>query len=39
MDFSKQNEMAAESHKHLAETGMTCIDCHQGIAHTLPKGH
>jgi cytochrome c-type protein NapC len=39
MAFSKQNEMAADSHSTLATSGMTCIDCHTGIAHALPAGH
>lgn len=30
---------AARDHRMAAETaGLTCIDCHQGIAHHLPKG-
>ena len=38
MDMSAQDKRA--SAKHLAtmeETGKTCIDCHKGIAHKLPR--
>ncbi len=38
MDFSKQSAAAASAHSALATVGSTCIDCHQGIAHTLPTG-
>jgi nitrate/TMAO reductase-like tetraheme cytochrome c subunit len=38
MDFSKQPAAAASAHSTLATSGMTCIDCHKGIAHTLPTG-
>jgi nitrate/TMAO reductase-like tetraheme cytochrome c subunit len=38
MAFAKQSEDAADAHKSLATSGMTCIDCHQGVAHTLPAG-
>lgn len=33
MDFSAQSSVARRQHKEL-ETGKTCIDCHQGIAHS-----
>ncbi|WP_084794777.1 NapC/NirT family cytochrome c [Pseudoponticoccus marisrubri] len=37
MDFSAQSPRAADSHERLLATGeATCIDCHKGIAHTLP---
>jgi cytochrome c-type protein NapC len=36
MDYSVQTKGAAETHKAAFATGKTCIDCHQGIAHTLP---
>ena len=37
MDFSAQSPRAAEFHqKGLASQGLTCIDCHKGIAHDLP---
>jgi nitrate/TMAO reductase-like tetraheme cytochrome c subunit len=38
MDFSKQPAAAVSAHSGLATNGMTCIDCHKGIAHTLPAG-
>jgi cytochrome c-type protein NapC len=38
MAFAKQPAMAADAHSSLAKSGMTCIDCHRGIAHTLPAG-
>lgn len=37
MDFAAQKPRAAQFHqKGLAEQGLTCIDCHKGIAHDLP---
>jgi nitrate/TMAO reductase-like tetraheme cytochrome c subunit len=36
MLLSAQPEAAASAHQGLATSGMTCIDCHKGIAHTLP---
>lgn len=38
MAFSKQPAAAASAHQSLAKDGMTCIDCHRGVAHTLPQG-
>ena len=38
MDFAKQPAAAVSAHSTLATSGMTCIDCHKGIAHTLPQG-
>jgi cytochrome c-type protein NapC len=39
MAFKKQPEEAADAHSSLTPGGgVTCIDCHKGIAHTLPKG-
>ncbi len=38
MDFSLQSPRAAEAHSTFLVTGQkTCIDCHKGIAHTLPN--
>lgn len=39
MDREQQGRRAARKHDpaYLAETGKTCIDCHQGIAHELPR--
>jgi cytochrome c-type protein NapC len=42
MDFTRQSKRAAEAHStQLASGAKTCIDCHKGIAHTLPDmaGH
>ena len=39
MAFAKQPAAAASAHESLAKNGMTCIDCHRGVAHTLPSGH
>ena len=37
MDFTRQSARAAAAHERgLGELGKTCIDCHKGIAHTLP---
>ena len=39
MDISRQSQRAAQSHQRFLFTGeKTCIDCHKGIAHRLPKG-
>jgi cytochrome c-type protein NapC len=39
MDISKQSQRAANAHQRSLFTGeKTCIDCHKGIAHRLPKG-
>lgn len=39
MDLSKQEKSAQRRHgeEELRKSGKTCIDCHQGIAHQLPK--
>ncbi|TMV05619.1 4Fe-4S ferredoxin [Ruegeria sediminis] len=39
MDFTIQETRAADAHQKAIDTGMTCIDCHQGIAHNLPSGY
>ncbi len=37
MDFAAQSPRAARMHAEgLGELGLTCIDCHKGIAHELP---
>ncbi|MEJ1156689.1 NapC/NirT family cytochrome c [Prosthecomicrobium sp. N25] len=38
MDFTKQETRAGRRHQEAVDTGKTCIDCHQGIAHRLPQG-
>lgn len=37
MDLSAQDRSARNRHGNAEDKGMTCIDCHQGIAHTLPE--
>ncbi len=36
MDYSAQEPRASKTHQDALTTGKTCIDCHRGIAHTLP---
>jgi cytochrome c-type protein NapC len=37
MDFTRQSKRAVDAHStQLARGEKTCIDCHKGIAHTLP---
>ena len=38
MVFSQQKIKAGVLHKRAKTRGQTCIDCHKGIAHRLPKG-
>lgn len=37
MDYSTQKTVAATIHHQAESAGQTCIDCHKGIAHKLPK--
>lgn len=38
MDFTRQSPRASDAHQRFLVSGeKTCIDCHQGIAHELPK--
>ena len=37
MELSEQRDVASERHQQAAKEGKTCIDCHKGIAHTLPE--
>jgi cytochrome c-type protein NapC len=39
MSFDQQDRSARSKHSRaaMAESGKTCIDCHKGIAHDLPK--
>jgi cytochrome c-type protein NapC len=39
MDFTIQETRAAASHQRAVDESMTCIDCHQGIAHDLAPGY
>ena len=36
MEFEKQGRMAARKHPAAAKAGPTCIECHKGVAHSLP---
>jgi len=36
MDLSTQSRMARKRHSKAVDEGLTCIDCHKGIAHTEP---
>ncbi|MDH5648682.1 MAG: NapC/NirT family cytochrome c [Gammaproteobacteria bacterium] len=38
MDYSAQGRRASRLHQEGLESDKTCIDCHQGIAHSLPAG-
>ena len=38
MDFTIQETRAAKNHQKAIDENMTCIDCHQGIAHDLAPG-
>ena len=37
MDYAEQNRRSATKHQVAFNEGQTCIDCHKGIAHTLPS--
>jgi cytochrome c-type protein NapC len=39
MDLGAQNGRAARKHATLGTSGQTCINCHKGIAHSLPDGY
>ena len=36
MDYSEQGRRGSVAHQRAWQEGKTCIDCHKGIAHTLP---
>jgi len=36
MDYTKQESRSAQGHQDAEDAGLTCIDCHKGIAHSLP---
>jgi len=38
MDFTMQENRPGKNHQKAIDNDMTCIDCHKGIAHELPKG-
>ena len=37
MDFDNQSRNASRRHQTMAERDLICIDCHEGIAHELPR--
>lgn len=39
MDYTRQGRRAFRAHEEGLNSGMTCIDCHKGIAHELPDMH
>ncbi len=39
MDFTIQETRASKEHQRALDNDMTCIDCHQGIAHKLPPNY
>lgn len=39
MDMEKQDEESAMIHDEGLDSGVTCIECHKGIAHKLPEGY
>ncbi len=39
MDYVKQGRRAVKAHEDGLAGGKTCIDCHKGIAHSLPDMH
>lgn len=36
MDYTEQGRRGMQQHQKGLDSGMTCIDCHKGIAHSLP---
>ena len=39
MDFTKQEKRSGKRHSKAIKKGMTCIDCHKGVAHELPADY
>lgn len=39
MDYTRQQRRAVAQHVQGFDNGETCIDCHKGIAHSLPAMH
>lgn len=37
MDFSEQDKFARRKHQNATDRGQSCIDCHKGVGHKLPK--
>ena len=38
MDFVEQEKRSLKAHEQAIDENKTCIDCHKGIAHELPRG-
>lgn len=38
MDLVKQEKRSRDQHERAIDEGLTCINCHKGIAHELPAG-
>lgn len=36
MNYTKQEHRSSQAHQQAEDAGLTCIDCHKGIAHSLP---
>jgi len=36
MDYTRQESRSSQAHQQGEEAGLTCIDCHKGLAHSLP---
>ncbi len=39
MDFTKQEKRSKKRHSKAIKKGMTCIDCHKGVAHEMPADY
>ena len=39
MDLEEQRRRPRTKHPEAMEEGKTCIDCHKGIAHSLPEDY
>ena len=39
MDYTRQGRRGSQQHMDSVDQGKTCIDCHKGIAHSLPDMH
>jgi len=37
MDYTRQGRRGMQQHIKASDQGLTCIDCHKGIAHSLPN--
>ena len=39
MKTADQDKIARRKHENAVSRGQTCIDCHKGVAHKMPKGY